>query len=98
MIIMNILLGGNEDHILHFHGNHFYIVGYRQFDRPLTRKEVLELDANDNLVKRNLRNGPLKDTVRVPKFGVLILRFLANNPGEVFLRISLFWEVICFIN
>lgn len=82
MIIINILLGGNEEHILHFHGNHFYIVGYRQFDRPLTRKEVLELDANDDLVKRNLRNAPLKDTVRVPKFGVVILRFLANNPGE----------------
>lgn len=84
MIITNILLGGNEEHILHFHGNHFYIVGYRQFDRPLTRKEVLELDANDDLVKRNLRNAPLKDTVRVPKFGVVILRFLANNPGEFF--------------
>ena len=74
--------GDEEGHVFHFHGNHFYIVGSRNFDRPMTKKEVMALDSDNDLVKRNLKNPVRKDTVRVPKYGVVILRFLANNPGK----------------
>ncbi|XP_066261063.1 uncharacterized protein [Euwallacea similis] len=77
---------GDVEHIFHFHGNYFYVVGSRQFDRSMTKKEVLELDAKGELVKRNLRNPVLKDTIRVPKYGVVVLRFLADNPGIWMLR------------
>ncbi|XP_066154201.1 uncharacterized protein [Euwallacea fornicatus] len=77
---------GDVEHIFHFHGNYFYVVGSRQFDRPVTKKEVLELDAKGELVKRNLRNPVSKDTIRVPRYGVVVLRFLADNPGIWMLR------------
>ncbi|CAG9760690.1 unnamed protein product [Ceutorhynchus assimilis] len=84
--IILIEKGGDDEHVLHFHGNHFYVVASRQFERPMSRKEVKELDNMGELVKRNLRNPVLKDTIRVPKFGVVVLRFLANNPGIWMLR------------
>lgn len=39
------------------------------------------LDKKNALFKRNFNNPVVKDTVRVPKNGVVALRFLANNPG-----------------
>ncbi|XP_019754533.2 L-ascorbate oxidase-like [Dendroctonus ponderosae] len=84
--IMIVEQGGDDEHILHFHGNHFYIVGSRQFERPMSRKEIRELDQAGSLLKRNLNNPVLKDTIRIPRFGVVILRFLAKNPGIWMLR------------
>ncbi|XP_030761003.1 laccase-like [Sitophilus oryzae] len=78
--------GDEDEHVFHFHGNHFYIVGSRQFDRPMSRQEIVDLDEENDLVKRNLRNPVKKDTIRVPKYGVVVLRFLADNPGIWMLR------------
>jgi hypothetical protein len=39
-----------------------------------------ELDGK-GLLKRNLKNPPLKDTVHLPANGYTIIRFFANNPG-----------------
>ncbi|XP_018575222.1 laccase-2-like [Anoplophora glabripennis] len=79
--------GGDQDeHIFHLHGYHFYIVGSNTFDKALTRHEAEKLDADNRLMKRNLVNPLLKDTIRVPKFGVVALRFFAKNPGFWMLR------------
>ncbi|XP_060529853.1 uncharacterized protein LOC132704101 [Cylas formicarius] len=77
---------GDEEHVFHFHGVHFYVVGSRQFDRPVSRQEVEDLDKTNHLLKRNLLNPVRKDTVRVPKYGVVVIRFLAKNPGMWMLR------------
>ncbi|KAF7277936.1 hypothetical protein GWI33_009052 [Rhynchophorus ferrugineus] len=73
--------GDAKGHTFHFHGYHFYIVASRQFNRVMTRDEIKQLDEENRLVKRNLNNPARKDTVTIPKFGVVILRFSANNPG-----------------
>ncbi|CAH1107083.1 unnamed protein product [Psylliodes chrysocephalus] len=46
-----------------------------------TVAEVKEKDAK-GLIRRNLDNHPLKDTVTVPDGGYTVVRFGANNPGK----------------
>lgn len=41
---------------------------------------MLDLDRK-NLIKRNFRAPPLKDTVAVPNNGYVVLRLKADNPG-----------------
>lgn len=50
--------------------------------------QVKQLDRY-NLLKRNLKSPPVKDTVTVPDGGYTILRFEASNPG--------FWLFHCHI-
>jgi len=57
-------------------------VGARQFDRSVSLQEVKKLDQRKQLFERNLDCPPIKDTVIVPKFGVVALRFKADNPGR----------------
>lgn len=78
--------GDEEEHIFHLHGYQFYVVGATSFDHALTKDEAKALDKSDELVKRNLLNPVLKDTVRVPRFGVVAIRFIANNPGFWLMR------------
>lgn len=78
-----MILGGEQDeHIFHLHGHQFYVVGSNTFNKSLSRNEAEQLDAENKLVKRNLVNPLLKDTIRVPQFGVVVLRFFAKNPGK----------------
>lgn len=69
------------EHVFHLHGYSFYVVGARQFDQPLSVEEAKMLDGQGLLFKRNLLNPVRKDTIRVPRFGVVALRFIARNPG-----------------
>lgn len=50
---------------------------------PLSLEEARTMDDEGNLFKRNYGNPVLKDTIRVPKYGVVALRFLASNPGKL---------------
>lgn len=45
-------------------------------------EDIKILDDQGLLFKRNLLNAVQKDTVRVPRFGAVALRFVANNPGK----------------
>lgn len=78
--------GGLDDLVYHLHGYSFYIVGARQFGRSVSLQEVKKLDKRKQLFERNLNCPPTKDTVIVPKFGVVALRFKADNPGYWMLR------------
>ncbi|XP_020298283.1 laccase-like isoform X2 [Pseudomyrmex gracilis] len=78
--------GGLDNLVYHLHGYSFYVVGARQFGRSMSLQEVKKLDENKQLFSRNLDCAPAKDTVVVPKFGAVALRFKADNPGYWMLR------------
>ena len=50
--------------------------------KNITVEEVKQRDR-DGLIKRNLMDPPIKDTVTVPDGGYTVLRFKADNPGEL---------------
>ncbi|KAL6259668.1 hypothetical protein P5V15_009584 [Pogonomyrmex californicus] len=78
--------GGLDDLVYHLHGYNFYVVGARQFGRSMSLQEVKKLDERQQLFARNLDCAPAKDTIIVPKFGAVALRFKADNPGYWMLR------------
>jgi len=49
----------------------------------VTVEHIKTLDAI-GLIKRNLIDAPIKDTVAVPSRGYTIVRFVANNPGLIY--------------
>lgn len=57
------------------------MVGSRQFEEPLPVEDARILDDQGLLFKRNLLNPVQKDTIRIPRFGAVALRFTAKNPG-----------------
>ncbi|KAL0105866.1 hypothetical protein PUN28_015944 [Cardiocondyla obscurior] len=78
--------GGLNDLLYHLHGYSFYVVGARQFGRSMSLQEVKKLDERRQLFSRNLDCALAKDTIIVPKFGAVALRFKADNPGYWMLR------------
>ncbi|XP_012227593.2 uncharacterized protein [Linepithema humile] len=78
--------GGLDDLVYHLHGYSFYVVGARQFGRSMPLQEVKKLDERGQLFLRNVDCAPIKDTIVVPKFGAVALRFKADNPGYWMLR------------
>ncbi len=46
----------------------------------VTVNQIKELDTQ-GLIRRNLVDAPIKDTVAVPDGGFTIIRFVAKNPG-----------------
>ena len=70
--------------MFHLHGYKFYVVGVTRVDQPTPLHKIQEMDKRNALLFRNLVNPVLKDTVTVPKNGVAVLRFKADNPGKTF--------------
>ncbi|XP_013194883.2 uncharacterized protein LOC106138305 [Amyelois transitella] len=79
--------GGESDHIFHLHGYSFFVVGIQEFNRSLTVEEVTKMNSEGVLfTKKNLANPVVKDTIVIPKYGVVALRFKADNPGYWMMR------------
>ncbi|XP_043260071.1 laccase-4-like [Colletes gigas] len=78
--------GGLDDLVYHLHGYSFYVVGARKFGRSVSLQELRSLDDKGQLFARNLDCTVVKDTVVVPKFGAVAIRFKADNPGYWMLR------------
>ncbi|XP_041977251.1 laccase-1-like [Aricia agestis] len=79
--------GGESDHIFHLHGYSFYVVAITQFNRSLTKEEITKLNAENKLFpSKNTADPVRKDTIVIPKFGVVSLRFKADNPGYWIMR------------
>ncbi|KAJ8873337.1 hypothetical protein PR048_026971 [Dryococelus australis] len=76
------------DHVFHLHGQSFHVVGATQLERPVSLEEAKEKDTEGKLLRRNLVNPVLKDTVSIPHDGVLALRFKASNPGYWLLHVE----------
>ncbi|XP_045762877.1 laccase-4-like [Maniola jurtina] len=70
----------DANHPFHLHGHNFRVVGMRRLSNMTTIEEVKAFD-DAGLLKRNLKNAPLKDTVTVPDGGYTVIRFKADNPG-----------------
>jgi L-ascorbate oxidase len=68
------------NHPMHLHGHPFAVIGVEKLNASIKMSYVQSLD-DQGLLKRNLNNPPIKDTVTVPVGGYTILRFVANNPG-----------------
>ncbi|GFG33395.1 hypothetical protein Cfor_01830 [Coptotermes formosanus] len=72
--------GSNHSNIFHLHGYNFLVLGSESLGRPV---DVAELKLNDSLdlLSRNLKDAPRKDTVVVPNKGYTIIRLFTDNPG-----------------
>ncbi|CAK1547706.1 unnamed protein product [Leptosia nina] len=80
LIIVDEGVTFDANHPFHLHGYYFRVVGMRRLAQEITVDEIKAYDKA-GLMKRNLKNAPLKDTVTVPDGGYTILRFKADNPG-----------------
>ncbi|KAL1549450.1 laccase [Salvia divinorum] len=80
MVFQNTAVLSSDDHPMHLHGLNFYVVG-QGFGNYNPQTD----GANLNLVNPQERN-----TVVVPAFGWVVIRFRANNPGV--------WFVHCHID
>ncbi|XP_045532985.1 laccase-2-like [Pieris brassicae] len=79
--------GGESDHIFHLHGYSFYVVAMQQYNRSLDKDLVKQMNEEGKLFNtRNVQNPVLKDTIVIPKFGVVAIRFKADNPGYWMMR------------
>ncbi|XP_075986047.1 uncharacterized protein LOC142983100 [Anticarsia gemmatalis] len=70
----------DANHPFHLHGHSFRVVGLRRLAKEITIDEIKAYDKA-GLLKRNLKNAPIKDTVTVPDGGYTVIRFKADNPG-----------------
>lgn len=80
IIIVDEGITFDANHPFHLHGHNFRVVGMRRLANDTTIEEIKEFDRA-GLLKRNLKNAPLKDTVTVPDGGYTVIRFKADNPG-----------------
>lgn len=71
----------DANHPIHLHGYSFRVVAMERMGHNVTVDEVKSRDEK-GLIKRNLLNPPIKDTVTVPDGGYTIVRFQASNPGK----------------
>ncbi|XP_059056219.1 uncharacterized protein LOC131850085 [Achroia grisella] len=80
IIILDEGVTFDANHPFHLHGHSFRVVGMRRLANETTIEEVKAFDEA-GLLKRNLKNAPIKDTVTVPDGGYTVIRFKADNPG-----------------
>lgn len=73
---------GRDDLVFHLHGYNFYVVGARYLGDKKSLEEIKDMDDKNRLFVRNLDSPILKDTVVVPKYSAVAIRFKADNPGE----------------
>ncbi|XP_050670369.1 uncharacterized protein LOC126969106 [Leptidea sinapis] len=79
--------GGESDHIFHLHGYSFYVVAIQKFNKTLEKDMVIKMNNDGTLFpSRNIIRPVLKDTIVIPKFGIVSLRFQADNPGYWLMR------------
>lgn len=81
-----LIAGGESDHIFHLHGYSFYVVGIRELNRSYDKETIKKMNEAGTLFDKNLEDPVLKDTIVIPKFGAVALRFKADNPGFWMMR------------
>ncbi|EFX81872.1 hypothetical protein DAPPUDRAFT_49503, partial [Daphnia pulex] len=67
-------------HPFHLHGYSFRVVAMERIGSNVTVDQIRAMDEN-GLIRRNLVDAPIKDTVAIPDGGYTAIRFLATNPG-----------------
>ncbi|XP_014282533.2 uncharacterized protein [Halyomorpha halys] len=81
ILINQDILSDINDHVFHLHGQRFYITSVATDIPHLPVSELKKLDEKGLLLKRNLIDPVIKDTITVPRSGAVALRFKADNPG-----------------
>ncbi|KAI3749844.1 hypothetical protein L2E82_20461 [Cichorium intybus] len=71
IVLQDTTIVSTEDHPVHLHGHHFYIVG----------QGFGNFNPGTDTVNFNLEDPPQRNTVNVPVGGWSAIRFVANNPG-----------------
>eukprot|EP00092_Neocalanus_flemingeri_P101164 GFUD01129321.1.p1 GENE.GFUD01129321.1~~GFUD01129321.1.p1 ORF type:complete len:786 (+),score=119.87 GFUD01129321.1:144-2501(+) len=94
IILINNQPEGGIAHPIHHHGGWFHIVGMGQFNHPIYRDTIIEMDTNCTKKKeclpRNYKSPVFKDVIQVPTNGYVIFRAAIDNRGT--------WIVHCHIN
>lgn len=72
IVLQDTAIVSTEDHPMHLHGYHFYVVG-QGFGNFNPRRDTARF---------NLVDPPLRNTINVPVGGWTVIRFVADNPGK----------------
>ncbi|XP_066146897.1 uncharacterized protein [Euwallacea fornicatus] len=88
LVIIDEGFAFDANHPLHLHGYAFRVVAMEKLGSNVTVEQV-KLKERKGLIKRNLLDAPIKDTVTVPDGGYTVVRFQADNPG--------FWLFHCHL-
>lgn len=72
IVLQDTAIVSTEDHPMHLHGYHFYVVG-QGFGNFNPRRDPARF---------NLVDPPLRNTINVPVGGWTVIRFTADNPGK----------------
>ncbi|CAA2953602.1 laccase-3-like [Olea europaea subsp. europaea] len=71
IVLQDTAIVTTEDHPIHLHGYHFYVVG----------QGFGNFNPNRDTVRFNLIDPPVRNTINVPVGGWAVIRFVADNPG-----------------
>ncbi|KAK1354456.1 Laccase [Heracleum sosnowskyi] len=71
IVLQDTAIFSTEDHPIHLHGYHFYVVG----------QGFGNFNPSTDTAKFNLNDPPQRNTIDVPVGGWAVIRFVADNPG-----------------
>nr|QCZ35197.1 laccase 30 [Salvia miltiorrhiza] len=71
IVLQDTAIVSTEDHPLHLHGYHFYVVG----------QGFGNFNPSRDTARFNLVDPPIRNTINVPVGGWTVIRFVADNPG-----------------
>ncbi|KAL2488609.1 Laccase-3 [Forsythia ovata] len=71
LVLQDTAIVTTEDHPIHLHGYHFYVVG----------QGFGNFNPNRDTARFNLIDPPVRNTINVPVGGWAVIRFVADNPG-----------------
>ena len=80
-MISNAGVTFDATHPFHLHGSSFRVVAMERIGSQVSVNQIKAMDES-GLIRRNLIDAPVKDTVAVPDGGYTIIRFIADNPGS----------------
>lgn len=72
IVLQDTAIVSTEDHPMHLHGYHFYVVG----------QGFGNFNPSRDTARFNLVDPPIRNTINVPVGGWTVIRFVADNPGK----------------
>ncbi|XP_071949652.1 uncharacterized protein [Antedon mediterranea] len=71
-------------HPMHLHGQSFRVLAQDRSTEHVSPTDLIDQDKTEGLPRIPLVSAVVKDTVNVPDFGYVIIRWKAENPGYWF--------------
>ncbi|KAK2982751.1 hypothetical protein RJ640_025167, partial [Escallonia rubra] len=88
IVLQDTAIISTEDHPIHLHGYHFYVVG----------QGFGNFNPGRDASKFNLIDPPQRNTINVPVGGWSVIRFVADNPGRCQSLLHNTCSPVCFHN